>query len=191
MGRKRKYKKEELAAKCEEYFRTISRIDYVQTQAPTGEMDSYGHMIMQLVDVLDRTGRPMTRVVYEVPPTVGGLCEFLGIHRSTWSEWTDPQKFPQYRDTVQTVRDRLRAYREEQLLTAKNPRGIIFDLQNNYGWSEKSEMELGEKTRKTVENAEISMTMEEKVELIRQAAQQARADGAAIAPDPAAGSGWK
>ena len=76
---------------------------------------------------------------YLVVPSVGGLCEFLGIHRSTWAEYCSQEEFS---DTTTRVQGRLRAWREEQLLTRKDVKGIIFDLENNYGYKEHRDVRI-------------------------------------------------
>jgi len=101
------------------------------------------------VPVLNKLGEQIVRTSYLIPPTVGGLCEFLGVHRSTWADYCDRRLYPQFYDITAWARARLKYYREEQLLTreGKDVRGVIFDLQNNYGYSEKREVEFGPTAR--------------------------------------------
>ena len=54
------------------------------------------------------------------------------------------------------ARARIEAYLEQELLTReKGLQGIIFNLQNNYGWRQKQEVELGEKTRSSMGTGEL------------------------------------
>lgn len=54
------------------------------------------------------------------------------------------------------ARARIEAYLEQELLTReKGLQGIIFNLQNNYGWRQKQEVELGEKTRSSMGAGEM------------------------------------
>lgn len=54
------------------------------------------------------------------------------------------------------ARARIEAYLEQELLTReKGLQGIIFNLQNNYGWRQKQEVELGEKTRSSTGAGEL------------------------------------
>ncbi len=54
------------------------------------------------------------------------------------------------------ARARIEAYLEQELLTReKGLQGIIFNLQNNYGWRQKQEVELGEKTRSSMGAGEL------------------------------------
>ena len=68
----------------------------------------------------------------------------------------------------------MRAYLEEQLLTRKEVRGIIFDLQNNYGYSEKREVELG--TRATAAIGSVGLPAEERAELLAILKEEAEND---------------
>lgn len=88
---------------------------------------------------------------YVVPPSIAGLCLQLGIDRSTWQNYADPALHPELADVAAEARARIEAYLEQELLTReKGLQGIIFNLQNNYGWRQKQEVELGEKTRSSM-----------------------------------------
>lgn len=110
----------------------------------TGERDEKGHLIPIPVPVRNRAGEEMRRLEYLIPPTVGGLCRHLGISRDTWAAYCDREQYPEFSDTTTQARERMRAYLEDELLTreGKNVRGIIFNLQANYGMSERREIEL-------------------------------------------------
>ena len=81
---------------------------------------------------------------YLVPPTVGGLCEHLKIHRSTWAEYCDPEIHPEFSDTTTRARGRMREYLEQQLLTrpGKDIKGVIFSLENNYGYQDRHSIDV-------------------------------------------------
>jgi len=114
-------------------------------QIATGAYDDYGHEVYELLPDLNRLGQPVSLTRYMVPPTVGGLCEYLGIHRSTWADYCNVKLHPGFADATQLARGRMQTYREEELLTreGKNVRGVIFDLQANYGFSPRRELEFG------------------------------------------------
>ena len=61
---------------------------------------------------------------------------------------------------------------EEALLTrsGKELKGVIFSLQNNYGYTERKEVELGPKARKAVSAARIPL--EERVAHLREMVQE-------------------
>ena len=153
MSRPRKYTPNTLKKAVNGYFDSISRLVPLTEKKNTGRKDGDGHVIYEEVPVL-------------VPPTVGGLCEHLGIHRSTWADYCDAQLHPEFSDTTTHARGRMRAWLEEQLLTRKDVKGIVFDLQNNYGYHDKKEIELGGRAAKAVTAA--SMPLEERQSVLEE-----------------------
>lgn len=119
--------------------------------------------------ILNDAGAPIMVRVYAVPPTISGLCLFLDIDRSTWQNYGDAESEPKKATVVRSARARIEAYLEEQLLTReKSVQGIIFNLQNNYGWKNKTEVEIGEETRRS---AIEHMSLSEKMAQIREVAR--------------------
>lgn len=146
MGRRKKYRTAAaLERKIDEYFLTITREKIVTEKVATGELDQYGHMTYRDEPVLNRLGNPLTIIEYIEPPTVAGLCEFLGIDRSTWANYCDEDQCPEFLDTTQRARGRLQAWLEREMLTRKGNdiKGIQFNLEANYGYSRKSVVEVG------------------------------------------------
>lgn len=142
-GRPKKYTKKGLEAAVEGYFASIS-------------------------------GGEAWEAEYKRPPTVSGLCLYLGIDRSTWQNYADPKLHPEFREITAYARMRMEAYLEEQLLVReKNVQGLIFNLQNNYGWREKRELELGNETRQTVADSAQARTLSiaEKMAVLREASK--------------------
>lgn len=166
MPRPRKYSTKKLREKVDAYFDSITRDVTITEQIPTGELDAKGHMIYETMPVWNKLGQPATAEEYIIPPTVGGLCEYLGIHRSTWAEYCDISKYPEYSDTISRARGRMLSYLEKQLLTrpGKDVRGIIFNMQNNYGYiGEKCYLDLGP----GAQNALKGVTMTERAAMLR------------------------
>lgn len=127
-GRPRKYKtKKALETAIESYFNSISR---------TVPVTNLG------VKVTNDAGELMHRTEYLRPPSISGMCLYLGIERSTWQNYCNPKLHPEFQDVTAMARVRIEAYLEEELLTReKNVQGIIFNLQNNYGWRNKPDKE--------------------------------------------------
>lgn len=156
-GRPKKYTKKGLEAAVEGYFASISR----SVQARDADKQP----------LYNDAGEPIRVTEYVRPPTVGGLCLYLGIDRSTWQNYADGKLHPELAGVAARARARMECWLEEQLLTReKNVQGLIFNLQNNYGWREKREAELGGETRKAVsDGAEVrSMSIAEKVALLEE-----------------------
>ena len=150
-GRKKKYTKKTLQEAIEGYFRSISRTVPVRDDA--GDI------------VRNDDGEDIRVVQFAVPPSITGLCLHLGIDRSTWQNYADAEKHPELTGICQGARTRIEAYLEQELLTReKSVQGIIFNLQNNYGWKQKQEVELGRDTRESMKHA---ATYHEKLALLR------------------------
>lgn len=173
-----KYTKKKLSEAVDRYFDSISREVTLTERKPTGQKDDKGHEIYETVEIINKLGEPVTVLEYAVPPSVGDLCDFLGIHRSTWAEYCDQGEHPEFSDTTTRARGRIHAYLERESLTrqGKDLKGILFNLQNNYGYTEKREVELGERASKTVSAASISLA--EKKLLLEQIAKDFGGDDA-------------
>jgi hypothetical protein len=153
MGRQRKFTARRLGDEVERYFNSISRTVTATEKYDSGEKDSDGHVVWSYRPIVNDNGEEIRYREYVIPPTVAGLCEYLHIHRSTWADYCDAVLYPEYHDTTTRTRGRIRVYLEEQLLSRKDVRGIIFDLQNNHGYSERQTVELGPGARKSIANA--------------------------------------
>ena len=84
-------------------------------------------------------------------------------------------KHPELAEAVEKINTRFRAYLERELLTReKSVQGVIFNLQNNYGWRARNEIEMGAKTRATMAAAEIPLSEREALlkEIAREFAEQ-------------------
>ena len=143
-GRPKKYTRKKLREETERYFRSISRT--IPARDDTGSI------------IRNDDGDEIQLLQYVVPPSIAGLCLQLGIDRSTWQNYADPALHPELADVAAEARARIEAYLEQELLTReKGLQGIIFNLQNNYGWRQKQEVELGDKTRKSIQTEGMSL----------------------------------
>lgn len=144
MGAKKKYTAKALEKAVEKYFQSISREKTVTEDVWNGDRDSMGHKVYEQEPVLNALGEPMTVTEYLIPPTVGGLAAYLGIHRSTWSAWCDSSVYPEYQDITEDAMSRIHAYLESESLTrpGKDLKGVIFQLENNYGYREKTSVHV-------------------------------------------------
>ena len=149
MGAPKKYNEKTLAAAVRRYFRSISREVTLTEKKPTGKKDKMGHEIYEDVQILNDLGKPMKVRQYLVPPTVGGLSAFLGIHRDTWNDYCNREKHPEFSDTTTYAQGRIHAYLEHEMLTrsGKDLKGVLFNLENNFGYKERMEL-----VNDTVEN---------------------------------------
>lgn len=144
VARPKKYTERTLKKAVEAYFDSITREVPLTENVDTGEKDRSGHKIYEVKPVYNKRGEQVTITEYLVPPTVGGLCEHLKIHRSTWAEYSDPEIHPEFSDTTTRARGRMREYLEQQLLTrpGKDIKGVIFSLENNYGYQDRHSIDV-------------------------------------------------
>lgn len=177
MGRRRKYTARQLREAVDGYFTSISRWKILTEPVPTGETDRRGNPVMTQQPILSDEGEEMRIRDYAIPPTLTGLCRHLGIVSQTWSAWSDSSRYPEYADIVAQTRDRLRQWNEEQLLSRRGQdvKGIIFNLQANYGYSTVQTVELGPATRQAARVEKMSLA--EKQALLQQIAREELGNG--------------
>lgn len=144
MGAKKKYSAAGLQKAVDKYFRSISREKVFTESVATGRKDGMGHEIYEEKPVVNFLGEELKVIEYLVPPTVGGLSAFLGVHRSTWNAWCDSSKYPEYAEVTQDAMGRIHSYLEQESLTrpGKDLKGVIFNLENNYGYKERQKIEV-------------------------------------------------
>lgn len=74
------------------------------------------------------------------PYMVTSLCIHLDIDRDTLLEY---EKLKDFSGTIKKAKQRIKAYAEEQLFRSGGQvAGVIFNLKNNWGYSDKSEVEV-------------------------------------------------
>lgn len=153
------YTPEKLERAVNKYFMSITRRVVRKEMVPTGERDNKGHMIYEQSPILNSLGKAVEITEYILPPSVTDLCQALGIRRSTWTSYCDHQLHPELTDLTERTCERIRAWNERELLTrpGKDIKGIMFNLQSNYGYGgEKREVELGPGARKALHSAPVS-----------------------------------
>lgn len=138
MGRKKTYTEKTLRKAVKKYFASITREVEITERVPTGKKDKMGHEVYRVEKVYNSLGEVAKMTEYLVPPTVGGLCRHLGIHGSTWSRWSDSEKFPEFQDIIEAAEDTIMTWKKEQVLVRKNVKGLIWDLEVNHGCGRQS-----------------------------------------------------
>lgn len=142
MARQKKYKTAAaLNKKVEAYFRSISRTISITEPLETGQYTQKGKPIYKHVPVLNDDGEEIRVIQFLVPPSISGLCLYLGISRQTWSSYSGQEEFL---DTTMRARARVEAYLEGELVSReKNTAGIQFNLEHNHGWKRRLEVSQG------------------------------------------------
>lgn len=176
-GREKKYTAAGLERACEAYFASISYEAPVMKTVPATDengvflKDNKGHTMYKQETVKTLDGKDAVQTVWIEPPSIMGLCLYLGLHRSTFLRYGEmngeDEESERFRNTVTRARGRVEAYNISRLEDKSAARGAIFNLQNNFGWAEKKEVEMGEKTREAVSHG-AGMTMKEKIQWLKE-----------------------
>lgn len=108
----------------------------------TQKIDMFGNPVF----LKDKDGKKTDNqvMVQTKPFTITGLAVFLDTSRETLLQYEDPEHFdgiePEIAskliDTIKKAKDMIHAYAEEFLYSGKNPTGAIFNLKNNWGWTD-------------------------------------------------------
>lgn len=73
------------------------------------------------------------------PYTISGLCVYLDVSRDTLCEY---EKLDEYSDTIKKAKKKIENWLEENSLAGlTNPTVSIFNLKNNFGWKDRTEIE--------------------------------------------------
>lgn len=77
-------------------------------------------------------------IIDPAPYTMSGLARALDMSRDTLVEYS---KKDQFSDTIRRARNRVHEDVERRLMEGKAQTGAIFNLKNNFGWKDKSEVD--------------------------------------------------
>ena len=167
-GRPRTYKTVAAFRKAVDgYFEAITRERTLREWVDSGERTNRGKPIMVERDVIGLDGQPVIVFDYVMPPTMPALMLTIGISKSSWDNYRGREGFA---EVCADAKLRIEAYLAEQAVLRDKPTGVMFTLENNYGWKTNREIELGDRTREMLAK---DMTMAEKMALIRAAAAEA------------------
>jgi len=86
----------------------------------------------------------VTYIPHPMPYTMSGLAEAIGISRRRLLDYNDREDEygEEFRPTATHARARVERNLEERLYDGVgSPAGIIFGLKNNYGWTDKQQVE--------------------------------------------------
>lgn len=100
------------------------------------------------------------------PYTITGLCLYLDVDRVTLLRYEEKQEFC---NTIKRAKNKIENYIEEHSITGDlNPTVSIFNLKNNFGWKDKTEVDqnIGNKDNKPFNIDLAHFTIKELKELI-------------------------
>ena len=180
VGRKRKMTARMLKKRIEEYFDSITSEKPLLRAVPILEekdgklfprIDEYGHMQMAYEQVIANNGKPATETDWIRPPSIIDLCLHLGIDRTTFYRWCNPDgetegEAEEFCNIATRARGRIEAYLTARTEDKSAARGAIANLEANFGWKRKKEIGLDEQTQRAV--AMATMTTEDKLAALRE-----------------------
>jgi hypothetical protein len=78
------------------------------------------------------------QVANPAPYTMTGLARALNLSRQALMEYSGRDG---YGDTIRRSRQRVEEYAETMLYEGKNATGVIFNLKNNFGWVDQTQVD--------------------------------------------------
>ena len=169
-----------LKKRIEEYFDSITSEKPLLRTVPILEekdgkllpmIDEYGHVQMAYEPVIANNGKPATETDWIRPPSIIDLCLYLGVDRTTFYRWCNPDGEPEgeeeeFCNIATRARGRIEAYLTARTEDKNAARGAIANLEANFGWKRKREVGLDEQTQRAV--AMASMTTQDKLAALRE-----------------------
>lgn len=180
VGRKRKMTARILEKRIREYFDRITSEKPLLRMVPvldevngklTPMLDEYGHVKMVYEPVIAKNGKQAMETIWIRPPSIIDLCLYLGVDRTTFYRWCNPEGEPdeeaeEFCNIATRARGRIEAYLTERTEDKNAARGAIANLEANFGWKRKREVGLDEQTQRAV--AMASLTTEDKLAALRE-----------------------
>ena len=134
-------------------------------------LDEFGHTKMVFEPVIAKNGKQAMETIWIRPPSIIDLCLHLGIDRTTFYRWCNPDNDPEgeteeFCNIATRARGRIEAYLTARTEDKNAARGAIANLEANFGWKRKKEIGLDEQTQRAV--AMTAMTTEDKLAALRE-----------------------
>lgn len=141
-------------AECDPHVEDIT--EWVQARDSKGALKKDENGLNYLVEVHHKVKTE------QVPYTVTGLALALDTSRETLVNYEEKAE---YFDTIKRAKEKIQNYLELNL-NSTSPTGTIFNLKNNYGWKDKTEIEGN------INNFEVAVNAEQAEQLIRARAER-------------------
>ena len=141
-GRPRAFKSaEEFDDKINRYIESISEERLLTQKVQDGtKINDDGEEVPSYKEVpwLDSYGEQRKRRVFIERPSMLGAALHMGVNKTTLYEYADKEGFSNSLKRLNTVIEKYKA--DELYRTQGQVTGIIFDLKNNHGWKDKTEV---------------------------------------------------
>lgn len=138
-----------------DYFSSISKTEPAKEKYDTGEVTAKGEPIFAYKDAINDVGRTILVTKWFAPPSVSGLCLFLGI---TKDELQKLRKDERYEDVLAHAELVLESYVEQLLHEGRQSSGLLARLDKNELAAEK-------------ETEQEMLGVERKIEILKEAAE--------------------
>lgn len=149
----------ELNKLIDHYFNTIT-ITYPLFDTVVDEYDEQGKATkIHEEPRLNNAGEQVYRTEYIERPSILAMCRHIGTNRETLLDYEAKKEFS---DTIKTAKARIEEYVEQQLYRKDQVTGIIFNLKNNFGWKDKTEVDTNNTTLNL--NKDITALSDEELE---------------------------
>lgn len=99
--------------------------------------DYFDHCDNRLKEIHTKEGE-VVAINHPEPYTVSGLAYYLGVDRETLLNYS---KNDMFFGTIKAAKQRVQMDVERRLMETSNQAGAIFNLKNNFGWKDKSEVD--------------------------------------------------
>lgn len=101
--------------------------------------EAFDKKVEEYFDMCDNTTIGIGDKIITKPYTITGLCLYLDTTRETLREYELREDFV---DTIKKAKNKIENYVEEHSMTGElNPTVCIFNLKNNFGWKDKTEVD--------------------------------------------------
>lgn len=179
MGTK-KYTAAAFSRGCKAYFASISyqrpvtRPEMILDDDGLPLLDDYGHTRYKQVPVITADGKEAWETCWIEPPSIQGLCLYLGIDASTFSRYQKPDPedpdSEKLAEAAKMAKARVEAYLISRLEDKGAANGTKFNLQHNFGWMEKKQEDpAGGAGGAKIGDQLTGKTMAEKLQMLQEA----------------------
>lgn len=94
------------------------------------------------VEVYDKSSQEVVKVKKQTPYTIEGLCDVLDCERMTLLNYEKKEGYEEFFYTIKKAKLKIQRNKIERGLDGdSNPAVTIFDLKNNHGYRDKSEVD--------------------------------------------------
>lgn len=133
-----------LQEKIDDYFKSITIDRPRTTDVIVGyEDEEKKKPIIETRPVLNNAGNQVIDTVYFENPSIISMAHHIGITRAGLINYEKDEK---YFATIKKAKEKIERYLEGELYRSQGQvAGIVFNLKNNFGWTDKQEMDLSVK----------------------------------------------